>query len=244
LAFLEAPYGKIRRALWEICGIDEADVRAILLSIAWRAFMEKDNSFLACQTSVLEAAKWLAQAGFFGTSLGTGGNVSLRVEPGNILAITPTSKRYHDLVPEEICVVDFAGKELAGPFRPSIEIDMHLAVYNHRPDVGAVIHTHQDYASVFSLLGHTVPVLFEEVAFKIGRRIEIIPFAPAGSVALADHVTEKLTNGANGYILRNHGAMILAESMEEALLNVELLEKMCRIYYLALATGKPISPLP
>jgi ribulose-5-phosphate 4-epimerase/fuculose-1-phosphate aldolase len=159
------------------------------------------------------------------------------------LAITPTSKRYNDLAPEDICIIDFTRKSLAGPFHPSIEIDMHLAVYTHRPGIEAVIHTHQDYASVFSLLGHAVPVLFEEVAYKIGRQIEMIPFAPAGSVALADQVREKLTSGAHGYILQNHGALILAKSMDEALLNVELLEKMCRIYYFALATGKPISSL-
>jgi len=206
--------------------------------------MEGEKSFLACQTSVLEAGKWLAHNGFFGTTLGTGGNVSQRLPGTDILAITPTSKRYHDLAPEDICIVDFTGRRLAGPFRPSIEIGMHIAAYTQRPDIEAVIHTHQDYASVFSLLGHPVPVLFEEVAFKIGRQIEIIPFAPAGSAALADHVSEKLTNGACGYILQNHGALLLAKSMEGALLNVELLEKMCRIYYFALATGKPVSLLP
>jgi len=206
--------------------------------------MESEKSFLTYQTSVLEAGKWLAHNGFFGTSLGTGGNISRRLSDSDILAITPTSKRYYDLVPEEICIVDFAGKTLAGPFRPSIEIDMHIAVYTQRPDIGAVIHTHQDYASVFSLLNHPVPVLFEEIAFKLGRQIEIIPFAPAGSAALANHVREKLTNGACGYILQNHGALVLAKTMDEALLNVELLEKMCRVYCFALATGKPISLLP
>ena len=205
--------------------------------------MESEKSFLAYQTSVLEAGKWLARNGFFGTSLGTGGNISRRLPDADILAITPTSKRYYDLVPEEICIVDFAGKILAGPFRPSIEIGMHIAAYIRRPDIEAVIHTHQDYASAFSLLGHPVPVLFEEVAFKIGRQIEIIPFAPAGSAALANHVREKLTDEACGYILQNHGALVLAKTMDEALLNVELLEKMCRIYYFALATGKPISLL-
>jgi len=206
--------------------------------------MESEKSFLTYQTSVLEASEWLARNGFFGATLGTGGNVSLRIPGEDMLAITPTSKRYRDLAPEEICVVDFAGKVLAGPFSPSIEMGMHIAVYVHRPDIGAVVHTHQEYASVFSLLGHPVPVLFEEVAFKIGQEISMIPFAPAGSAALANHVSEKLANGACGYILQNHGALLLAKSMDEALLHAELLEKMCRIYYFALTTGKPISPLP
>ena len=206
--------------------------------------MEADKSFLAYQTSVLEAGKWLASNGFFGTALGTGGNISQRLPGTDILAITPTAKRYHDLVPEDICIIDFTGKTLAGPFQPSIESGMHIAAYTRRPDIEAVIHTHQDYASAFSLFDQPVPVLFEEVAFKIGRQIEIIPFAPAGSAALANCVSEKLTNGAYGYILRNHGALVLAKSMDEALLNVELLEKMCRVYCFALATGKPISLLP
>ena len=206
--------------------------------------MESKKSFLTYQNSVLEAGKWLSHRGFFGTSLGTGGNVSLRLSDSEILAITPTSKSYHDLVLEEICVVDFAGKKLAGPFSPSIEIDMHIAIYTHRPDVMAVIHTHQDYGSAFSLLGQDVPVLFEEVALKIGRQIDMIPFASAGSAALADRVKGKLANGAYGYILQNHGAVALGKSMDEALLNVELLEKMCRVYYLALTIGKPISSLP
>jgi len=206
--------------------------------------MDMELSYTPYRKSVLEAGKWLSENGFFGTRRGTGGNVSLRIADKEILAITPTSRRYDELSPEEICLVDFHETVLAGPFPPSIEIAMHIAVYQHRPDVQAIVHTHQSYASVFSVLNRPVPALFEEVLLKIGARIEIVPFAPSGSRELAENVAGKLGNGAYGYIIQNHGALALGSSLQEALLNAELMEKVCQVYYRALVTGEPITELP
>lgn len=206
--------------------------------------MKKKLPYLSYQKSVLEAAIWLSQNGFFGTRRGTGGNVSLRIEDTETLAITPTSKRYDELPADGICIADFNETRLAGDFSPSIEIAMHIAVYRNRSDARAIVHTHQHYASVFSVINRPVPALFEEVCLKIGPRIDIVPFAPAGSAELANQVAEKLQNGACGYIIQNHGALVLGNTMEEALLNTELMEKVCRIYYLALLTGDAITDLP
>ena len=206
--------------------------------------MDKELSYSPFRKSVLDAGKWLSENGFFGTRRGTGGNVSLRIAEKEILAITPTSKRYDELAEEDICIVDFHETILAGPFPPSIEIAMHIAVYQNRPDVQAIVHTHQSYASVFAVLNRPVPALFEEVLLKIGPRIDIVPFAPSGSRELAENVAGKLSNGACGYIIQNHGALSLGSSLAEAMLNAELMEKVCQVYYRALATGGPITDLP
>jgi ribulose-5-phosphate 4-epimerase/fuculose-1-phosphate aldolase len=161
-----------------------------------------------------------------------------------MIAITPTSKRYDELTAEDICIVDFSEVCLAGKYPPSIEIAMHIAAYRNRSDVQAIVHTHQNYASVFAVLNRPVPALFEEVLLKIGSQIEIVPFAPSGSRELAENVAGKLQNGAYGYIIQNHGALALGNSLDEALLNAELMEKVCRVYYLALATGEPVTDLP
>lgn len=206
--------------------------------------MDETPAYISYQQSVLAAGKWLSENGFFGTRRGTGGNVSLRVGDRDLLAITPTSKRYDELSEGDICLVDFNEILLAGPFTPSIEIAMHIAAYRNRPDVKAIVHTHQSYASVFAVLNRPVPALFEEVLLKLGPRIEIIPFAPSGSRELAENVAKKLQNGALAYIIQNHGALALGQTMEEALLNAELMEKVCRVYYQALATGLDITDLP
>lgn len=196
------------------------------------------------QESVLAAGKWLSEKGFFGTCRGTGGNVSLRIGNRDLLAITPTSKRYDKLSAKDICIVDFNEIMVAGPFPPSIEIAMHIAAYRARPEATAIVHTHQDYASVFAVLNRPVPALFEEVLLKLGPRIDVVPFAPSGSRKLAENVAGKLQDGAWGYIIQNHGALVLGRNMDEALLNAELLEKVCRVYHQALATGLPITDLP
>jgi len=206
--------------------------------------MADASVYIPYQESVLAAGKWLSENGFFGTRRGTGGNVSLRIENQDLLAITPTSKRYDELSPEEICIVDFNESPVAGPFTPSIEIAMHIAAYRNRPDVKAIVHTHQSYASVFAVLNRPVPALFEEVLLKLGSRIDVVPFAPSGSRELAENVAEKLQNGAWAYIIQNHGALALGRNMDEALLNAELMEKICGVYCRALATGLPISDLP
>jgi len=208
-------------------------------------FIMADASiFIPYQESVLAAGKWLSENGFFGTRRGTGGNVSMRIENRNMLAITPTSKRYGELSAEDICIVDFDESPIAGPFAPSIEIAMHIAVYQTRPEATAIVHTHQSYASLFAVLNRPVPALFEEVLLKLGPRIDVAPFAPSGSRKLAENVAGKLQNGAWACIIQNHGALALGRNMDEALLNAELMEKVCQIYYQALTTGLPITDLP
>jgi L-fuculose-phosphate aldolase len=206
--------------------------------------MDRTSDYTSHKKTVLTAGIWLSENGFFGTRRGTGGNVSLRIKNRELLAITPTSRRYDELSTGDICILDFNGTALAGAFPPSVEAAMHIAAYRARPDVSAIVHTHQDYAGVFAVLDRPVPALFEEVLVKIGPRIDIVPFAPAGSRELADHVAAKLQNGYGAYIIQNHGALALGHTMEDALLNVELMEKACRTYYRALTTGLPVSDLP
>ena len=174
----------------------------------------------------------------------SGGNVSLKVANQDAIAITPSGKPYLKLAVEEICVIDYDGNPLDGPLKPSIEAGMHLGVYKHRPDVNAVIHTHQTYASVLSILNRPIPALFDEIIVEIGQGVEVIPYAHSGSAELVHNVVDKLDNSCHCYLIQNHGALSLGSNMERAMKNAELLENVARIYYHALATGMDISELP
>jgi len=193
--------------------------------------------------SVLEATRWLAEHGYLGKR-SSGGNVSLRVAHQDAVAITPSGKAYLKMAVENVCVIDLDGNSLDGNLKPSIETGMHLGIYKHRPDVKAVIHTHQTYASVLSVLNRPVPALFDEIIVEIGQVVEVIPYAYSGSAGLVQNVTAKLTNQCHCYLIQNHGALSLGADMERALKNAELLENVARIYYHALATGLDISKLP
>lgn len=179
-----------------------------------------------------------------GYTTGAGGNVSVRIDGEDALAITPSGKEYTGLASDDICVVNFNLAVIEGSLRPSIETGMHAAVYGNRPDANAVIHAHQPFASVFSIINHPIPPLFDEVLFSVGKIIDVIPYALSGSGELIANVVAKLSNRCNCFILQNHGALSLGLSLEKAFSNAELFEKCAMVYYYALTTGKPVTEIP
>ncbi|HNY66919.1 MAG TPA: class II aldolase/adducin family protein [Deltaproteobacteria bacterium] len=195
---------------------------------------------------VLSASLWLSEHGYFGSQRGTGGNVSVRVDGEQAMAITPSSARYQDLSAGDICIVgfDLALIEAGGALKPSMESGMHSAIYRSRPDVNAVVHTHQTYASVLAVLAEPIPALFDEVSFALGQAVEVIPYALSGSHELAANVEGKVGSNANAYLIQNHGALALGRTLEKALYHAELLEKLSHVYCLALSTGRAVHTLP
>jgi ribulose-5-phosphate 4-epimerase/fuculose-1-phosphate aldolase len=193
--------------------------------------------------TVLEAARWLAAYGYLGKR-SSGGNISLRSANQDAIAITPSGKPYLEMAAEDVCAVDFDGHLLEGNLQPSIEVGMHLGVYQHRPDVKAVIHTHQTYASALSIINRPIPPLFDEIIVEIGPVVEIIPYAFSGTAELVQNVVDKLGNRCHCYLIQNHGALSLGSDMARAMKNAELLENVARIYYHALATGLDVDKLP
>lgn len=191
---------------------------------------------------VLECMMSLVERGFV---QGTGGNVSMLINGGEAVAVTPSQHEYGDMTLDEICVVDLDLVPLEeNGLKPSMETAMHVGIYKNRKDAGAIVHTHQIFASIFSLINEPIPALFDEVASAIGPKIEIIPYALSGSKELVDNVIARLDNRGNCYILQNHGALSLGTDPANARRNAELLEKSAQVYYYALSTGKEITVLP
>lgn len=193
---------------------------------------------------IVTCCQWLCQHGYFGSLLSAGGNVSVRIPDPPALAITPSGRPYMSLTAEEICVVGMDLDPIAGDLKPSIETAMHAGIYRCRPDVGAVVHTHQAYASVFALLNRPIPALFDEVALAIGDTVAVIPYAFSGTPQLAAAVSDTVARGGQCFIMQNHGALNLGATLDQAWKNAELLEKTAQAYHRALATGLPVTTLP
>jgi len=200
------------------------------------------DDFSAHRRLLLETVTALRTDGLLS---GTGGNVSLKIPGHDWMLITPSGREFADLGPEDICLTDFNRQPvLDNGLQPSIETGLHAAVYQRRPEVNAVIHTHQTYASVFALLNRPIPALFDEVVLNIGPEIAVVPYGFSGSRQLADNLAARLNNACFCYILQNHGAVSLGTDLGEARRNAGLLEKCARIYYYALSTGLDITTLP
>ena len=198
----------------------------------------------AYKKDVLACTQWLSEHGYFGALRGTGGNVSVRIAGEQAVAVTPSTLPYRDLTYTDICIVDFDLQPIEGDYPPSVETGMHIAVYRNRLDINAVVHTHQLKASVLSLIAEPLPALYDEVALHLGDKIDVVPYALSGTPELLENVTANLGNNCHSYIMQNHGALNLGETLEKAWLNVELLEKTAETYIAALSTGREVKPLP
>lgn len=172
--------------------------------------------------------------------IGTWGNVSRRVQGEDRFVITPSGMEYAKLSPEDMVVMDFDRNVVEGSYRPSIETPMHLAIYSHRPDVGAVVHVHSPYATAFAVANQTIPVILEETAQAIGHAIQVVPYARCGSRRLALEVAETLGEQGRAALLAMHGLVGVGKDMKDALKVCYISEKTAMVALLA----RQLGPLP
>lgn len=201
------------------------------------------SNYGGIKREIMDSSRWLSEHGYLG-QLSSGGNISVRVPGENIVAITPSGRSYFSLEPNDVCIIDFDQNSIEGRLPPSVEAGMHIGVYRNRPDVNAVVHTHQPFASVLAIINKPIPALFDEITVEIGHAVDIVPYAFSGSPGLVDNVIGKLGNACHCYLIQNHGALCLGADMKRAMKNSELLEHVAKIYYHALATGEQILKLP
>ena len=190
---------------------------------------------------IVQAAQELVRKGYL---MATGGNLSLRIPGQNAFAITPSNYDYLKMTPEDICILDFNCNTIEGHLKPSVESAMHGAVYQARPDVNAIVHTHQAYVSALTLIKAAIPPLFDQQARFLGRSVEIIPYAPSGTGMLKNAVAKHVKNHNNAFMMQNHGALVFGHDMERAIHNVEILEKCALAYLLAICSERRISKIP
>jgi L-fuculose-phosphate aldolase len=191
---------------------------------------------------VLEACRRIVAAGLVA---GASGNVSRRVEGPDgvpLVAITASKVPYHRLTAGDIVVIDFEGDPVEGEGVPSSETLAHLAAYRARPDASAVIHTHSIYASALAVAGLEIPPLIEEQVVILGGSVPVAEYAMAGTQELADKICAALGEG-NAVLVRNHGVLGVGVDLEEAATACELVERLARIYVLALGLDR-VTPLP
>ena len=179
-----------------------------------------------------------------GYTVETWGNISARDPETNLVYLTPSGMDYTTIQEEDIVVLDLEGNIVEGHRKPSIELDLHLHVYQSRPEVQAVVHTHPIYSTVFSCCGEDIPMVIDEAAQVLGDVCRTAKYGLPGSKELAENCVEALGAEAMACLLRSHGAVCLGESLKAALVCARVLEQTCEIYRLAQSLGGPAKPFP
>jgi L-ribulose-5-phosphate 4-epimerase len=192
---------------------------------------------LSSRQHVVDMCRTMLERGYLKA---TEGNVSVRIPGRSLYAVTPSNYDYDKMRVQDVCIVDFSGKAVDDPdgagLAPSIECGMHANIYRERPDVNAIVHTHQPYASALAFLRKPIPALTDEQVRFLGREVAIIDYAPSGTSFLAKNVQKKVASGDNAFIIANHGIVAVGTDPDRAVFNMALLEKVSLAYLLALTT--------
>ncbi len=195
------------------------------------------SKWLKEKKQVIETALRMLEKGLV---TGTSGNISQRLVEENgreLLAITPTSRYYDLLNPDDIQIIDFEAEPVEGDLPPSSETMLHIGIYQVRKDICAVIHTHSVYASAVAVTHRKIPPILDDQIITIGGEINLAEYAPSGSDALVHNVIQALGN-KNGILLMNHGALGAGKNLREAFTVCEIIEKTAQAYYLSLTMGE------
>lgn len=163
------------------------------------------------------------------------GNISYRVGENEVLC-SPTMICKGFMKPEDICMVDLEGNQLAGTKKRTSEILLHLTIMKHRPDVKAVVHCHPPHATAFAVAREAIPqCVLPEIEVFMGE-VPLAPYETPGGQAFADTVLPFL-KATNTIILTNHGTVSFGETLEEAYWKSEILDAYCRILILSKQLG-------
>jgi L-fuculose-phosphate aldolase len=184
---------------------------------------------------IVEAGKRMLRKGLV---IGASGNISIRISGEDKIVITPSQIEYDKISVNNIVVVDFKKNILEGDRSPSVETGMHIGVYETRPDVGAIVHTHSVYASAIASLGKTIPPFLDDIVLMLGGEIEVAEYGIPGSKELAENAVRALGK-KNAVLLANHGSLSCGKNLEGAFVNAELVERAAKIFILSSLLGKP-----
>ena len=190
------------------------------------------------KASVLAAAKQMLRSGLVE---GTSGNLSARLPDGNVV-MTPSSLDYEAMAIEDLLVVDPEGNVLEGTRPPTTEKALHLACLRAHADIGAVIHSHALYASMFAITRQPIPCVIEEFDVFVGGDVPVAEYALTGSDELGEEVARHV--GDRGAVLMaNHGLLTVGRDPADAMKVAHLVERTAQLVWGARALGDLV-PLP
>jgi len=172
---------------------------------------------------------------------GNAGNISARIDTDRYL-ITASGTQLGNLSHDDFVECSMDGS-FSGDRKPSKETPMHRAIYEQRPEIGAVLHASPFYSTLIACADIQVSAdLFIEDMYYL-ERIEHVSYFHAGSRELGEAVRLKARH-ANILFLDNHGVLVYDTSIQEALMELHTLEFVCRMIITAQSAGIALRSLP
>ncbi len=172
-----------------------------------------------------------------GLTCGASGNISARTSDGGLL-VTPTGSSMGFLDPARLARFDDGGRHVGGD-RPTKEMPLHEAFYATR-EAGAVVHLHSTYSVALSMLPDVdaddmLPPLTPYSVMRLGA-VKLLPYIRPGDPRMGDAVRD-LDGAHAAVVLANHGPVVSASTLEDAVYAMEELEETAKLALLTRGLG-------
>lgn len=168
---------------------------------------------------------------------GNGGNIAIRVGE-DVALCTPTLVSKGFMKPEDMCLVDFEGNQLAGVKRRTSEILMHLQMMKRQPRAVATVHCHPPYSTGFAIAGIEPPTCMIP-EYEVFASVAVAPYRTPGTPEMGQLVAD-LVDKHNTILMANHGVVSWSHNnVEDAYFKMEILEAYCRTVLVTAQLGKP-----
>lgn len=171
----------------------------------------------------------------------TWGNVSAIDRERGLVVIKPSGVNYGDLRPESLVVVDLDGRIVEGHLKPSSDTPTHLELYKAFPSIGAVVHTHSTWATVWAQAGLGIPPLgtthadyfYGEIPCTRAMRHEEVEQEYEKNTGLVIIECFKGIDPQNipAVLVRNHGPFVWGDTPGRAVENALVLEEVARMAF-------------
>ncbi len=203
---------------------------------------EGENSIMAVvseyqlRQEIIRVTRIVADQGLVRSS---DGNISVRLDEERYL-VTPSGLYKMTMEPDDPLVVNQYGEVLIGKpgLKPTSELNIHLEVYQQRPDINAVLHAQPPYATALTIARLPFPTdLLPEILIALGD-VPTASYATPGTTSLAESIREHI-KFADSVLLSNHGSISVGNTLEAALIALERLEHAAYTYFLAQLLGEP-----
>lgn len=187
---------------------------------------------------VLDAALEIKRCNLVSLS---GGNISMRVGENQYL-VTPSGMVYEEMVPDDVCLIDGSCRVIEGIRKPSSDSSALVYMFEHMPQIRAVIHTHQPWATAAGFAADELPDFLVTIMDSCKNPVKVAPFTPSSAVGMGE-LAVRYAGDSLAVILKHHGVITYGEDLKEALYAAIYLEEAAKTYVLAKAMGAEIPAL-
>lgn len=169
-----------------------------------------------------------------GMSPSTSGNISIRTKEGILISSSGTC--LNDMDENDIVLIDLNGNLVKGDKKPSSEKIMHCEIYNVRDDINAIIHCHCPLITAFAVAGVPIkkPILADFALMY--DEIPLVDYCCPSSMELAS-MTAKCFENNSIALLKNHGVVSGADTLQNAFYQLEAIRAYVEIYFGAEVLG-------